>query len=220
MKTKTAIFAALAALFCMPAAAAARMQKRDADFAAECAAAAAAEAFRAQDFRAAAGLYAAIAAKGGDNAALLTNLGACRLMAGDAYGAAQAFDAAERRAGETPETARGQLAAYARTTDDPGAGEPLLRRALRWHWSLPVRKRVDAMCVFWAATWLAFAIAYVLQRAVRKTAWPAVTARALACLSFLAFLAAGASVVASLAAEQKFAASLVAETAAVKGGAE
>ncbi len=219
MKRLACAFLAAAALCCAPQApAAARLPARDAEFERARADAAAADAFRSADFREAAAIYAKVAARGGDSAATLHNLGACRLLAGDVYGAVAAFDAAERRAGETPDTLQDQIAANARMEDDPGAGLPALRRALRPHWAVPMRTRALAAGIAWATAWAALAAALVLKRAVKKSKWPARAAAGAAAIAFAASMAAGASAAVSAAAERRFAASLA--EAAPEGGAQ
>ena len=168
----------------------------------------AAGAARPAEFAKAAALYSELAADGASRASTLLNLGTCRLLAGDVYGAARAYDAAERRTGETDETLQCQRAVWARLQDDSAAtDEPFVRAALRPHYSLPLKTRILASAWAWAAMWILFAAGHAVRR-VRGGRWPAFAVRTFAWLCAAVFAAAAASATISMAEEAKFASSL------------
>lgn len=122
-------------------------------------------------FRAAADAYEACAAAGAANPVLFANLGACRLMAGDARAAQAAFARAERRGGETPSLRRGLLAARARLMNDPRADLPPVRHVLRPHYVFSADARLTAAAAAWAVLWLAALLPPgVLRRVIQAAA--------------------------------------------------
>ena len=192
----------LAALFAA-AAAFANAQDRAADrFDAGRADAAAASAQTARDFERAASLYAALARENGADVRILENLGACRLLSGDVSGAVEAYDAAMRRAGETPASRRGLAAAFARLQDDPAAKPPFARRVFAPHWTVPLADRILAAAVSWAALWIIATAARVCRRCGARRA--AAAARAAAWAAAAAFAVCTASCALSALDERRF----------------
>ena len=205
---------AAAVLFLAAFAAAARAglpEDADARFSLERADAAAAEANRPADYAAAARLYSSIAADGFAGAAVLQNLGSCRLLSGDVRGAIEAYAAVERRTGETAETEQCVKAAYARLEDDPLAEAPFVRKAFRMHFAHPLRTRVCAAGWSWAGMWVFLLAGWAVRRASGRKA-AAIPFFAAAALCALFFLAAGASSVVSLVDERRFMSSIAEES--------
>ena len=106
-------------------------------------------------FRRAADAYRDCLEAGADNPTVFQNLGACLLLAGDPRGAREAFVCAERRGGETPSTARGLRAAFARLTNNPRAELSPTRVFLKPHVYWGVDARLLCAAALWAFLWLA-----------------------------------------------------------------
>ena len=105
-------------------------------------------------FRRAADAYRDCLEAGADNPTIFQNLGACLLLAGDPRGAREAFVCAERRGGETPSTARGLRAAFARLTNNPRAELSPTRVFLKPHVYWSVDTRLLCAAALWALLWL------------------------------------------------------------------
>ena len=105
-------------------------------------------------FRKAARAYADCMAEGVVNPVLLSNLGACALMGGDAKGALAAYGRVERRTGETASTRRGIRAALARLKNDARAELPLTRFFFRPHFLFALDLRLLFAAAIWTMCWL------------------------------------------------------------------
>ena len=142
------------------------------------------------EFAAAADAFAECAAAGAANPTLFTNLGACRLFAGDPRAAREAFARAERYGGETPSTRRGLHAATTRIKSDPRAELPMYRVFFRPHVAYSTDTRLVAAAIAWALMWL---VALLPNRAIR---------RFMLTVCMVAFVACTLSVTISLAEER------------------
>jgi hypothetical protein len=109
----------------------------------------------AADFRRAADAFLDCLDAGADNATIYQNLGACLFLAGDIRAAREAFNAAERRGGETPSTARGLKAVLAKQTNNLRAELPPARIFLKPHVYWSVDTRLLCAASLWAFLWLA-----------------------------------------------------------------
>lgn len=105
-------------------------------------------------FRKAAQAYADCMAEGVVNPVLLSNLGACALMGGDAKGALAAYGRAERRTGETASTRRGVRAAIAKMKNDAREDLPLTRFFFRPHFQFSLDARLLFAAAAWSLCWL------------------------------------------------------------------
>ena len=105
-------------------------------------------------FRKAARAYVDCMAEGVVNPVLLSNLGACALMGGDAKGALAAYGRVERRTGETASTRRGIRAALARLKNDARAEFPLTRFFFRPHFLFSLDMRLLSAAALWSTCWL------------------------------------------------------------------
>lgn len=105
-------------------------------------------------FRKASQAYADCVAEGVVNPVLLSNLGACALMGGDARGALAAYGRVERRTGETASTRRGIRAALARQKNDAREDLPLTRFFFRPHFLFSLDTRLLFAAAAWSLCWL------------------------------------------------------------------
>ena len=106
------------------------------------------------DFGKAAQAYADCVGQGIANPILLSNLGACALMGGDAKGALAAYGRVERRTGETASTRRGIRAALAKQRNDAREDLPLTRFFFRPHFLCSLDMRLLFAATIWTICWL------------------------------------------------------------------
>jgi hypothetical protein len=143
----------------------------------------AASASSADDFLGAAKIYFGMIESGKDSGPLRYNLGVALLLAGDKGAALEAFRAAERLMGTTPEIANSMRAAL--SEEGVRASLPASRVFLAWHYGVPLATRTDAAGVAWVAFWLAAAILVLIRgrAGIARGAMRTVAAIALAVLA-------------------------------------
>ena len=122
----------------------------------------------AEDFHAAAELYAGMVDDGARNAPLFANLGVALLMAGNGRDAETAFVRAERYSGATPELESGILAARAMASGAKDAQPHWSRIVFFWHFAPATRTRVQIAVAAWCLLWLGVLARIVAGAARRK----------------------------------------------------